>query len=574
MQSPYLSDSTHSFLDMGGTVSYRYAILLIVVISVLTTPVFGQSSIKFTSPTPETYSEFGYSIIDAGDLDGDDIHDFAVGAVKEWGNGRVHTFSGATGGLIRSYLSPNPSSDYWPNYFGNSMCGIGDYNGNGYDDILIGSPGEDIYLGPPWPDWLENAGRAYIYDGNTGAILLIMANLAPHPDFVGYFGCAVDTMGDVNADGIVDFIIGSDNIMEAMGGAFILDGATGSQIYLLGPMSQNETGIYFGATVAGIDDLNNDGICEAAVCAPYEPPMGSSLRSGTVTIFDGATYAFIRQLKSPNEISYSYFGSAFAELSDINGDGINDVVVSATSETPPGAPDHSGRVYVMDPVTGYTIHELLSPTPENGGDFGEALTSIFDFDGDGIRDIAVGAPKETCGGTANDAGRVHIFSAADGNLLCTLGSPVFTTDGLFGSSVATLENVNWEPRLLVGAPNEDPGLTNAGRAYSIHLDFSLATEVENIMATLSWTEWPGTSEYWIYGAQNEPYFKPETSNPFEYRLATVPSDSTSWTTADYIGDPSVNMSYAVVAVDFNGIEMFRSNRTGEFDFDLDYLTGK
>jgi hypothetical protein len=86
---------------------------------------------------------------------------------------------------------------------------------------------------------------------------------------------------------------------------------------------------------------------------------------------------------------------------------------------------------------------------------------------------------------------------------------------------------------------------------------------------LDWTAVPPASEYWVYGASNEAHFVPELVSPYGYRLTTLSSGTTTWSSSNGVGDTANNWSYMVIAVDASDQEIIRSNRFGEHDFDLD-----
>jgi len=85
---------------------------------------------------------------------------------------------------------------------------------------------------------------------------------------------------------------------------------------------------------------------------------------------------------------------------------------------------------------------------------------------------------------------------------------------------------------------------------------------------MSWNKVPGTHEYWIYGAANDPYFEPEVSSPYTHRLAVVPGMTATWGSTNGIGDDANNWTYVIVAVNSGAFELARSNYFGEFDYDL------
>lgn len=142
------------------------------------------------------------------------------------------------------------------------------------------------------------------------------------------------------------------------------------------------------------------------------------------------------------------FGWALADLQDIDGDGVTDLIISA-----PVA--NVCRVY--SGASGSLIHDLI-PSP-TGGRFGQAIADAGDVDNDGVHDIIVGANLSGTGG------RAFVFSGADGSLMHTFAGEA--SDDNFGYGVAGAGDVNSDNHadLLVGAPNYDAVFSNAGRAY-------------------------------------------------------------------------------------------------------------
>ncbi len=83
---------------------------------------------------------------------------------------------------------------------------------------------------------------------------------------------------------------------------------------------------------------------------------------------------------------------------------------------------------------------------------------------------------------------------------------------------------------------------------------------------LSWVPIPSAAAYWMYGADNQAYFEPEMISPYQFRLAVLPSATTTWSSSSGIGYPDTNWTYMVLAVDAGDSELWRSNRVGEHDF--------
>lgn len=154
------------------------------------------------SASEEFGGEFGFSVAAVPDLEGDGIGDVLVGAPSENPDGspdnagRVHAFSGATGARLATYRSANETMN---GYFGSSLAGLGDINGDGRPEIVAGA-----YQESASPLFLF--GHAHVFSGTEGSPFLSLAT----PNMVGnsYFGWAVANVGDMDADGRDDLLVG------------------------------------------------------------------------------------------------------------------------------------------------------------------------------------------------------------------------------------------------------------------------------------------------------------------------------------------------------------------------------
>ena len=295
----------------------------------------------------------------------------------------------------------------------------------------------------------------------------------------GQFGESVAAVGrDVNADGIVDLVIGArseDPGLSAInsGRAYIMSGSDGSVIHTLISPNPEYWG-YFGSSVAGLSgDVNADWIGDVVVGAPYEDPGTSPVDCGRAYVYSGLDGSVIYELISPFEVAGGQFGSVVSGLGgDVDGDGIPDLLVGAPYEQSLFGPAAAGRVHVYSGVDGSFLYSLVSPNEEASGFLGWSAAGIGgDADGDGIFDIIASAYLEDPGTSPSNAGRAYIFSGADGSLLQELVSPNEESNGYFGRSVSGAGgDLDGDGRqdVLVGAfwenPNSSP--VEAGRAYA------------------------------------------------------------------------------------------------------------
>lgn len=392
--------------------------------------------------------------------------------------------------------------------YGDSVALIGDINNDGYADVMVGAPDEDVGA-------TSEAGRVYIYSGRNGALL--RTHVSPAPEVVGWYGEVVRGFPDINSDGRADYAIAAPNQGAGVeGDLYVYSGATGALIYHLdgwyyrsfGALSlvpdatgdglpelaigysgvgnyadvrvyQAKNGVLwktltspipfgdpssFGIAVAGLPDVTGDGKGDIAVGAPEAEPSGPA-GAGRVYVFNGATGALYDTISSTDAQVSGRFGNSVAGIADISGDGRGDIVIGAEGEAVNGAGVTCGQVHVHSGASGNWIRTLGSSDPESGGQFGNVVVSCGDLDGDGVPDIVIGAPFEDV--SATESGRCYQFSGADGLLIDEFNAPG-TNAERFGECLDASQDVNRDgkPDLVVGAPSTDfGGFAAAGSAF-------------------------------------------------------------------------------------------------------------
>ena len=246
-------------------------------------------------------NQLGATVANLGDVDGDGINDYIVGAPSPTGIGKVYLYSGADGSLIRSF-SGESSGDL----FGSALCSAGDTDLDGVNDILIGAYGFN-----------DETGGVYLFSGASGDTLHVFGGSHAGIRFGFSVGCA----GDLNNDDRSDLMIGAprvDSGVTARGAVFIYSGSDYTQIdSLIG-----STDFEFGHRVTGIDDINDDSYPELAVA---QTTYYAS--KGRVCIYSGLDRTLLAEFVG--ERVGDQFGYSLAVMADVSDDGFRDLIVGA-----------------------------------------------------------------------------------------------------------------------------------------------------------------------------------------------------------------------------------------------------
>ncbi|VEP17037.1 putative calcium-binding protein,FG-GAP repeat protein [Hyella patelloides LEGE 07179] len=474
----------------------------------------------------------GNPVSNAGDINGDGFDDLIISAYLAGSNDAGESYvvfggsdvgdSGSIGlseldgsnGFVISGIDEDDS-------FGRSVSNAGDINGDGIDDIIIGAP----YAGTPYAPYIVQEGESYVIFGgsdvgNFGSIEL--SELDGSKGFVirgdnyDRSGRSVSNAGDINGDGIDDIIIGAPYVDVIGGGgeSYVVFGS--NDVGNSGSLELSELDGNNGFTITGVDvydrsgwsvsnagDINGDGIDDLLIGAPNaEYGYYSNYNSGSS---DGESYVVfgsndignsgnldLENLDGSNGFvlsgidNYDRAGSSVSNAGDINGDGIDDLLIG-TPRADVNSNENAGESYVV--FGGNDVGNSGSLDLENlDGSNGFIISGINEYDvagvsvsnagdvnGDGHDDIIIGAPGVDEGGES-----YVIFGNSDGfdanidlaNLDDSTGFAISGIDGgdSFGSSVSSAGDVNGDglDDLLIGAPGADvDGNENAGESYVI-----------------------------------------------------------------------------------------------------------
>ena len=373
---------------------------------------------------------------------------FSVEAIFE---GNPGLESGSSAPLFDPTFTSNPGNP--GDFFGWSVAGAGDVNGDGFDDWIVGAQSAS-------PGGRDDAGSAFVYSGADGS-LLYQKDGAEAGD---NFAWSVSTAGDVNKDGHADFIVGAPNTGKAdLGTAFVYSGADGDLLYA--KTGEPET-IRFGRSVGTAGDVNGDGCGDFIVGSPEASPGGKT-SAGSAFVYSGADGALLYRKNGMYGWSYSGdgLGTSVGTAGDVNGDRLPDFIVGA-----PGAytqSERTGAVYVFSGADGSLLHDVRGSDGHESS-FGRGVGGAGDINGDDRCDFFVGASSSSSWDLKQN-GAVYVYSGLDGSILHTICGG-FHYAGL-GNSVATAGDVNGDgySDLIVQIPDGMNGMATvfSGRDRSI-----------------------------------------------------------------------------------------------------------
>lgn len=306
------------------------------------------------------------------------------------------------------------------------------------------------------------------------------------------YGRGLANMGDIDGDGVVDLAVGAPTTSArgpAQGAVHLhflnSDGSIDRSVRLDGLAPNGAAlsdGDHYGGAVANVGDLDGDGLPELAVGAGYDDSVWEN--AGAVYLHylnaDGSIAATAKlDASTPNGAALAkndHYGSSIAGLGDVDFDGVPDIIVGSTLG------DH-GRgisyVHLMNPDGSIRFTRRIGfgsafgPELSPGDRFGASLANIGDLDGDGIPEIAVGAPGDAGAGRLRGALHLHFIGWAavvawteEINDATPQGPLQKDGDG-FGVSVASVGDLDRDGvrELAVGSILDDTGGLDRGALY-------------------------------------------------------------------------------------------------------------
>ena len=321
--------------------------------------------------------ELGSGIEGIGDTDGDGIPDVIASAPS--GPGVVFIYSGRDGHVLQSLHALRTDE-----LFGNHISGMGDVNGDGYPDLIVGAPGKD--------DAKDNSGHAYVYSGHTGELLATLHGERPGDQF----GSAVAARMIAGKSVIV---VGAPMAgADRHGRVYVYDGRSMKVKFII---EADATASALGAMFLAVMDDWQGG--SAAIYASDWSNNARGLSTGRIYLHSASTGKRLWTLTG--ETAGDGFGTSPSVAGDVDGDGHGDLIVGAWQYG--GAAVSGGRAYLYSGRTHALLRTYTCRIP--GDTFGFDAVGLGDVDGDGVDDLLITSGWSAVSG--NHSGRIFVISS-------------------------------------------------------------------------------------------------------------------------------------------------------------------
>ncbi|MBI5503847.1 MAG: FG-GAP repeat protein [Deltaproteobacteria bacterium] len=404
--------------------------------------------------------QFGFAVATNGDFNGDGVNDIAIGAPCTYAHinphaGRVIVVSGTNGRKL--FTKKGRQDGQW---LGAAVSFLHDINGDGRDELAVGSPGYDVTAfdqEDPLARTKDQAGRVDVYQRHKRRMRVFGTNA--HSGF----GEKIAPLNDVNGDLKEDFVVSASSDSKPDGRSqpgrvWLVSGKNGDMLgYKVGP----KAGQNYGRCLAVTDDITGDGN-DDFLAGSDDINIPNVLNAGEVDLVSPTDLA--NELFSVVGAKGDGIGKSVDFAGDVDNDGVKDFITGSN-----GSDDTNVRLaglVTLFAVDGRRLWVKADTQIQEKARFGDAVARIGDIDADGVTDFAASASlfdTFIAQKAVPDVGRVRTLSGKD-------GSPIWAINGdyrlaQFGYSLAGNVDFNLDevPDVVVGTLGDAPfGRRGAG----------------------------------------------------------------------------------------------------------------
>jgi hypothetical protein len=321
--------------------------------------------------------QLGTGVEAAGDTNGDGIPDVIASAP---GGGYAKVYSGRDGRVLLTMKAENPNDD-----FGRHAAGVGDVNHDGFADVIVGAPNNSAGG--------DKAGRAYVYSGKDGKLLLTLTG-----EHAGDgFGSAVAGFADKKR---ILLLVGAPTAGPKQAGrTYVYDSLSTKPKFTI---EADESGAALGGMFLSVPgDVDGDGVPDVYASDWLNSAKGPM--TGRIYVYSGNDGHLLLTLTGDK--AGEGFGTSPSVAGDVDGDGHADLIVGAWQNRE-GAIG-GGRAYLYSGKDGHLMKTFTCRTP--GDTFGFDAVNMGDVEGDGVTDFLITSGWSGVHGF--HSGRVFIISS-------------------------------------------------------------------------------------------------------------------------------------------------------------------
>ena len=382
---------------------------------------------------------------------------------------------------------------------GGSVSGAGDVNGDGLDDIIIGASSVN-----------GSRGASYLVFGNSDGGIVELDDIDDDTDTRGFVlngvgvndrsGISVSGAGDINGDGLDDIIIGASGANGNRGASYLVFGKTDGNAVALSDIADNAGFVingangfdYSGRSVSGAGDVNGDGLDDLIIGAFRADGTGGNNSGVSYVVFGKANGDAVALGEIAGDDNDGFVlngvdtgdrsGFSVSGAGDINGDGLDDLIIGAYRSEPNGY--DSGASYVVFGKANGSAVELSEIGGSDNDGFvlnganeddrsGRAVSGAGDVNGDGLDDLIIGARNAN----GNRGASYVVFGKSDGvavQLSAIAADAGFVINGVdandqSGVSVSGAGDINGDglDDLIIGANQAGPNANDSGASYLV-----------------------------------------------------------------------------------------------------------